>query len=275
MEQILIDAINERNRLLTLREKQTAALTSLSEYEHLILVSSPVNDSGRVYYYSKNPGKTRRKYLGDASNDIVQCIQKAHYLRQSVAAIDRNIRLLTDFLNGYQPVDFESVRASLPKAYRSLTSMPDVPLPPAADQWLAEKLAYKARFPVRHPEGLRIRTADGTLVRSKSEAILSNLLSSNSIPYVYELPHVINGIDYRTDFTALSLIDLTTEKCIEHQGLMGDPRYERLFLQKLNDYRHAGFTPGYDVFFTFDDPDGGLDVYAIQKIIDNYLKPQP
>lgn len=110
-------------------------------------------------------------------------------------------------------------------------------------------------------------------MRSKSEVIIANLFILNDIPYVYELPHLVNDAWIYSDFTALSLIDFKTEVIVEHEGLMNDSNYQKLFLTKTNSYLAADLIPGKDIFFTFDDLRGGFDPSPIQDIIDTKLKP--
>ena len=54
-----------------------------------------------------------------------------------------------------------------------------------------------------HPEHLIIPAPKGEMVRSKSEAMIAQVLFSHHIPYRYEEVHNIAGTNIATDFTIL------------------------------------------------------------------------
>ena len=72
----------------------------------------------------------------------------------------------------------------------------------------------------------------------------------------------------------LSTKDYKTEIIIEHEGMMNQEFYQKTFLFKVNLYLDAGMVPGKDVFFTFDDLNGGFDPSVVQDIIETRLKPR-
>lgn len=121
------------------------------------------------------------------------------------------------------------------------------------------------------PEGLIHRTERGEKVRSKSEAIIANILYNLGLDYRYEYPiegHEQPGIR-RPDFVLIS----PERKPIiwEHLGMLDDPDYRNRWQAKQAWYEANGFTQGVDFFVTRDEPDGGLDSYRIRKLAE-YLK---
>ena len=115
-------------------------------------------------------------------------------------------------------------------------------------------------------------TEDGNKVRSKSEGMIYNYLLSRGVAFVYELPMRLRGRTIVPDFTILSEIDCKTEIIIEHQGMMDVDTYRGRFADKVHRYIREGFTPGVDLFFTFDNADGGLDMRPIEDIVRNHIK---
>ncbi|MBR0379729.1 MAG: hypothetical protein IJH62_04120 [Mogibacterium sp.] len=262
------------SRLENLRSVKASRLLELHEYSDTFLKVS--SRRSKKYYYAKNKGAEARVYLGDESNQEVRNIREFRYLKELIDSLDSEIALLRALNEGHLDISYEAVSERLPFIYRD----PLLPgytsgLPDAAKKWKAQKEREKKQYKQKNPEILIMRSIDGTLMRSKSEVIIANMLISYGIPFVYELPHVINGIMVYSDFTALSTIDFRSEVIIEHEGLMNDPNYQRIFLNKVNGYLAEGLIPGRDVFFTFDDLNGGFDPSPVQDMIDTRLRPRP
>lgn len=270
--------INEAKKALeqlnNLKSSSARRLSELSAYDSIQLVSSPRN--GRTYYYSKDKGHPGRRYLGGESNQEVLCIREQRYLKQLTKDIELEMALISELINRHTDIGFESVSSRLPQIYRQkqIATVPASDCKSRAAEWKAEKEEEKSQYPIKEPEHLKMRAIDGTQMRSKSEVIIANLLIANEIPYVYELPHLIDGVLIYTDFTALSTIDYVTEVMIEHEGLMSKPYYQAQFLSKVNSYLADDLIPGRDIFFTFEDLRGGFDPSPVQDIINTRLKPQ-
>lgn len=263
----------ELRKLEELRKTRVVALERLKKYEDTRLV--PSSGRKRSYYYAIRSSDNKRTYLGGDSNKEVQGIREHRYLKQLLGDVESEIDNLKKFLRRHTDVDYEAVSTRLPKIYRTndLTEL-FADASEKGRKWKKAKEEEKGRFPIKHPEKLLMTALDGTPVRSKSELVIANLLISNGIPYIYELPKEINGTPIYTDFTILSTIDYQTEILIEHEGMMDQPFYQRLFLDKVNAYLEADIVPGIDIFFTFDDLRGGFDPSAVQDIIDTRLKPR-
>lgn len=110
-------------------------------------------------------------------------------------------------------------------------------------------LAEKAKYPPYKPEQLKHPAMDGTMMRSKSEVIIANMLIQAGIPFVYEAPLFINGKNVLPDFTILSLIDLKTVIIIEHQGMVFVDEYANKFIRSLRLYLQTDWIPNKSLFF--------------------------
>ena len=240
-----------------------------AKYHNVNLVTASVK--GNCYYYARTKSDRSRSYLGRESNEEVREIKEHRYLQQLLADVDSEIEKLQDLINDHRILSFESINNSLPEVYRSTALRSSTSFPDRAQKWKAIKEKEKAQFKVKHPEQLIMTALDGTPMRSKSEMSIANLLISHGIPYVYELPHVINGIAIYTDITALSLRDCKTEIWFEHEGMMDKPFYQKTFLDKVNAYLSVDKIPGRDIFFTFDDLHGGFDISPVMDIIKTRL----
>lgn len=155
-----------------------------------------------------------------------------------------------------------------------VTSRPEIPTEPAEPLSTTDGLDS---FPspeeiksqgVFRPEGLIHRTERGEKVRSKSEAIIANMLHSLGIDYRYEYP--IEGCKQpgirRPDFVVFDAEH--TPILWEHLGMLDKEGYRKRWDAKLAWYEANGFTQGVDLFITRDDPDGGLDSQRLRKTAD-------
>ena len=228
---LLTDAEKLLHRISMQRGFQAKRLDELKKYKDCSLhITRARND--KDYYYAKVKGSQRWQCLGDNSNETVQRIKEYRHFKQAVKDADLDIALIENLLKNYLPLDRESVDARLPKVYRdavlssggedkgSRSEMTDKTgrrsasnpgMDPRAAAWKKRMEAHKAKFPVKHPEELKEPCLDGTMVRSKSEMIIANILIMAGIPYVYEYPYNLGGIDYYMDFTILSILDYETE----------------------------------------------------------------
>ncbi len=219
-----------------------------------------VNRNGAKAYYSKiESGK--KTYLGTAANENVKALQRRRFLEKSIQRIDCNLKLMNQYMRQYQPIDRLSVLQALPSAYHDTE---DLRL--SAGDWEQEPYDKSTQY----PEWLTHQTLKGELVRTKSEALVANLLYNKGIPYHYEenlkLPEGVIAPDFKIVVRSENRF-----KLLEHCGLLGSDKYVRRFNWKLQTYIRNGYIPWRDVFFTFDDPHGSIDTKAISQMMDNYF----
>ncbi len=96
----------------------------------------------------------------------------------------------------------------------------------------------------RHP------TLKGDFVRSKSEALLADLLFYHGIEYEYEKELVLNGQVFYPDFTLPRFGGRVFYW--EHLGMSGDPNYDRNWGYKSRIYAENGITEGNGLIITRD-----------------------
>ena len=117
--------------------------------------------------------------------------------------------------------------------------------------------------------------AEGTVVRSKSEAIILTLLKSHGIEFEYEYPLALTGLDgYKVRKYPDFYIKTKRGPVIwEHLGMLKSDTYFEGAAEKLRLYWHNGFLPGISLIVTCDSPDGGIDVSVIEEIIERTIAP--
>lgn len=237
-----------------------------------VVMSRNKAPNNRWYYYSRNINDKDKSYLGVGNTVEINEIKELRFLDKSISLIDKNIDVVGRALNKIQRTDYESVNNMIPDTYRWADLGYGNSNSEKASEWKNKAEAIKAANGVFRPEELKVWTDDGKRVRSKSEGMIYNYLLSRGVTFVYELPMRLRGSTVFPDFTILSEIDYKTEVLIEHQGMMEFGDYRNRFADKTHRYIREGFTPGVDVFFTFDNADGGLDMRPIEDIVRNHIK---
>lgn len=222
-----------------------------------------VTVKGKKYYRRLDSGAYI--YVGKSDRSDIQQLQHRKYWEMMLKNVRVNQKLIKDYLQYQRSTDPAEVMACLPKTYQcEIGSI----FPEAEDfeRWAAAPYdKSNAR-----PEKLRHKTLKGDLVRSKSEALIANMLYDQRIPYHYEENLALKQELIAPDFK----IAVRTEKrfkLLEHCGMVGDEFYRERFKRKLTLYLLNGYIPWRDVFFTFDDTDGAIDTEAIQQMIENYF----
>ena len=121
-----------------------------------------------------------------------------------------------------------------------------------------------------YPDKLQIRSADGTMVRSKSESLIASELASNGIPYRYECALEIEGQVFYPDFT---IRHPATGRTIiwEHFGMIDREEYLESTLKKLRVYLRNGLIPGINFIITFETLQTPLGYDIVFKVIREYF----
>jgi len=126
-----------------------------------------------------------------------------------------------------------------------------------------------------YPNISGITASDGLQVRSKSEAIICNLLNQHSIEYAYERRLELKD---ENGFKTVRVPDFTikTRKGIviwEHLGLLDNDEYFETNASKLRLYWMNGFILNENLIVTADEPGGGINARTIDNIIKNSIVP--
>ena len=126
-------------------------------------------------------------------------------------------------------------------------------------------------------KGLIHRTSKGLAVRSKSELIIADALSSAGIEFEYEKPLSLGGSIRYPDFT---IDDEISGRIIfwEHLGMLEREDYRRSWEKKLAWYRSQGVLPADEgagpsgmLVTTSESSSAGFDSSTVQTVIRKYL----
>lgn len=260
-------------RLLERDRKEFAGrLRDLSECKKTLLRRSK-HCGSKYYYYIKKPGSASFRYIGDPTDREVTRVREARFLEEAIRRIDRNIELVRSLQDGFLPYDPSNVNESLPVLYRCEVPPVSELYKHASDLWLADRLAFRKRFPENYPQHKTHRTSDGVMVKSISEVVMYEKFKDAGLAFIYELPFVPAdyGPPLYPDFTILSPVDMKTEIFVEYVGRLDLREYREDFAKKIDRYMANGYTPGVNLFFVFSDRNGNIDSLQITKAISEIL----
>ena len=112
----------------------------------------------------------------------------------------------------------------------------------------------------------------GARVRSKSEALISNILERHEVPQLYEVPLELKGYGkVRPDFLVLN-VRTRQEYVWEHLGMLDDLAYLEKAMKKIEAYIANGYIPGINLIITFESSKHPLDLKTVDKLIETFLK---
>lgn len=131
--------------------------------------------------------------------------------------------------------------------------------------WYTSWLRQPYKRYMRRPEELRIQAKCGLLVRSKSEAIIADLLFEAHIPFHYEECLMVGNTEVYPDFTILIAPD--TVVYWEHFGALKRADYLADTQRKMSSYLAGGIYPGRDLYITCEDSDRPLQLQEAEEIM--------
>ncbi len=204
-----------------------------------------------IYYLCK--GK-KRKCLSVKDQALIHDIKTRHFMQAAIRTLERNVRLQQKIISSYKPYDYAAINNSLPKTYR-LDNLPQ----PVIIHNDSGKLLHRTSF--------------GLQVRSKSEALIAEILHAENISFRYELPLTLydNGSPaiVHPDFTIFT--SGKGKVYWEHMGMIANEDYRTGAVKRFALYCNNGITMPDKLMITMDTVDGSIDVLAAKKLLDTVL----
>lgn len=262
------------NMIIDELKAEYAYLKELSKKMDHDIISAPPGKlritrttSSPVYYHRKTSSDASGDYIKSADRDIARQLAQKDYAKKSKILVERRLEFLQELIGDYENHDMMSILTNCNPARQRLISPYIISNEEYAKQWLEEPFIPNSSY----QEHLIFETANGELVRSKSEVIIADTLLRLGIPYKYEAPfHYSKHNTIYPDFTALNVI---TRKVvyIEHFGLMHSESYRDSFFDKLRKYYRAGLVQGRDLIFTYEDDRNPFDISIYKKNFEELL----
>lgn len=177
-------------------------------------------------------------------------------------AINANIAVLQKALADFQPYEYNDIIKTLPDVYRLATRF--IPEIPKATQ---NMLLFS-------PETHKHTTTSGIYVRSKSEVIIANALTSYGIPFSYEEMFPVATSKGKRVYPDFKIVCSDGYIIIwEHWGLLSNIDYCTKQVNKLNLYQSQNYVIGENLIITMDDCNGGCNAQKIDEIIRTSILP--
>ena len=216
-----------------------------------------------INWFAKSPG-SEKSYIKKSNRDFAKLLARKAFWKHMLSAKEANLEVCRLFLDSFNSDDqiMQEFFDKMPDA-RALLSNPGS-MPKDAWNWQFEPYAKKTD----HLEELKIQTLRGEKVRSKSEALIANLLYMIPLPYQYEREWILLGEIAHPDFT-IRHPKTGILYPLEHFGMMDTPRYKRRALHRIEQFAGTGYYPNINFFVSFetdsDAPDLPLLDYQLRR----------
>ena len=255
-----------KERVKTLKKAISKAKQAQPKFPEGSLRISHSNHRTR-YYHMTLKGDVTGKYIKNEEQSLAISLAMKDYNKKFLMDASRELVYLEDAITKLSKSNADLTYQSLSKYRRNLVT----PYLLTDELYSAQWLAKNSKQETFLPENLIYDTKRGEKVRSKSEAIIADILYDLGIPYIYEKKLVMkDGSSRRPDFTLLD-VKRRKEIYLEHFGLLDDPEYLAKTLQKLDEYRANGIYPGKNLIFTYETENRPLDIKGIRKMLDDLL----
>lgn len=208
---------------------------------------------------------TSGSYLRASEKELIMGLAQSDYRKQYLKVAKAELKVLEDEIKLLSAGGVEAVFDELPEYRKELVTPYYTSDQLYAAAWQAERF----RTNIYRTEERKYKTRRGDMVRSKSEAIIADMLYELRIPYHYEKALRLSTGEFRyPDFTLLKVSE-RKDYYLEHFGLFDDAWYRSASLRKLNEYNANGIYTGKNLILTFETTDNPLDIEGIRQMLSN------
>ena len=252
--------IRELEKIISVKEKAVSAAPP---------GSLKIQKKGNCLYYLQviKGEKISSFYLNKSKSDLICQLAQKSYDKKVLKAARGELEATRFFLCSFPIIPAEEVYECYSSNRKELIEPIQLPADQMIRQWLEAAFLPKS-FPDDYPE---YYTENGERVRSKSEVIIANLLKQKNIPYKYECPLVFpSGKTIYPDFTILD-IHRRRQFFLEHLGMMDDPLYSEVAVERISLYEENGIFPGDQLIITHETRRRPLNIKAAERVFEHYL----
>ncbi|MBR5229249.1 MAG: hypothetical protein IKW01_00210 [Firmicutes bacterium] len=228
--------------------------------------------TGQISFYMKFPGDTKQHYLSGKKSKLIESLKHKRFMEEAVKTATHNTSCIRNFLSSYTPNDYLSIASKLPAGFMGSTLLnSSMPYSNRDDHHL---LFTQSENPY-HPEHLLHHTSFGLIVRSKSEAMIADVLYASDLSLHYEKELILRDsygqlTTVYPDFT----IPLSHGRTLywEHAGRLGEPEYRARHERKMHLYFINNIYEPKNLIVTCDGPKQEFnlrDIYRIAEKIKN------
>lgn len=225
------------------------------------------NNNNDQYYWLMEKGDTNGIYI--SKKDIITANELAQkdYDKKALKLATGELKKIDSYLLYYQNYRIEDLYESYTQSRKKLIS----PVVTPRDQFVANWSSTVYEPLPFEDSSYSFYSASGIHVRSKAEVIIADMLEHYSIPYKYEYPLYLDGLNtVRPDFTCLN-VSKRKEYIWEHFGMMDNQSYANKNIKKISVYEQNGYMAGDNMILTFESSQVPLDSRVIKTKIEKYL----
>ena len=268
------------------RQRRTLNIELRRMPEGKLMISS---NGDRLSFFDIGGSYSRTKPKGIGKDqELVYRLARKAYLREEIERIGTNIKQLERALEGSVPMDETDLLRSMPKHFEALDVRYVVnPAVQNAGKWPnpskdpnvypkravlrlegmspEEWAAMPYRENTKNPDHKIHKTGRGFWARSKSEVLVTGEYDRRGIYYHYDEVLEIDGVLVSPDIRGMRSDGAFIYH--EHLGLQ-DEGYTADTIRKLILYRKAGIVLGKNLFITFDDESGGINMDLVRASIE-------
>ncbi len=224
--------------------------------------------NGRIRFFQVPEDRSLpESYLKREQRDLAEALARKDYNSKFLKKAQNELDKIEKIVRQLERNNAESAYDELSEHRKSLVKPYILTDLLYAKEW--QSMSFKPNPYM--PEMKIYDTRRGEKVRSKSEAILADMLYRLGIPYHYERPLQLKSGKVRyPDFTLLQKVT-REEIYLEHFGLLNDEEYRTNCLLKLDEYRKHGIYPGKNLLFTYESEKSPLDIKGIEKMLKDIM----
>lgn len=227
------------------------------------LVVSRCRGTIQFYHYHDN-GK--RDYIRKTNKSLLMTLAQKKYCKQ-ILKVSTKLLQFEEIRQEIKDKNIETAFEQLDSVIKPYVTPFVISPETKINNWKTEPYKKSSKY----PEGLKYKTDKGDLVRSKSEVIIANKLYKRNIPYRYECELKLNSkyIIY-PDFT---IMHPKTGRLfyLEHFGLMDNPSYVEVFLEKIKMYSQNNLLIGRNLLLTFESSAKPFDSEYLDILLNEYF----
>ncbi len=234
--------------------------------------------------------KRNEKGIGKQPKLIVSLAHKAYCL-EKIRRIDRNIALIEKIIDRTEALDEASLLNALPKSFELLESSEILSGRTSSEPWMPHPVregVFPREYPLTIDPARRFEwgcmpylentsfledktqlSPGGTACRSKSEAGILGIYESLRIPHHRDESMFLNGRRIAPDIVGCRADGVLIYH--EHLGMDGES-YRKRNDWKDHVYKDAGIVRGRNLIYTFDRPDGSINLSLIKDIIKEHYQ---
>ena len=224
-----------------------------------------ISKSGnQVRYYHVLPGEdSSGTYIKRDRSSLIKKLAQKDYAERFVRSAKKELARLEQCISLLSGVDADMIYQTLGTGRKAYVEPYIVPDELYAERWRKEEFEASTYM----PEAKKYETRQGELVRSKSEAILADILYELRIPYRYEQALILKNHMVRyPDFTLLK-VKSREVVYLEHFGLLDDEKYRAGCIKKLDEYMDNGIYLGRNLLITYECEWNSLDIGGTRKML--------